>query len=223
MACETPDLRQNLDLGLERQKKILDLITEWYKAAAQTDPPPVTDKSILSYNSKVTYHYTYDVQKSSNILPLVMTGLTAAVAGITGVVIDFATIGNLVAQSLADTTHHETSQGYSTCVLKSFEGEFMGKRCLFKPMVVAVSFNFSASEYNTSASVAAFGYWVYLFVTEPPFFSEKVKGAPNRLRTIDGHPLKFDIPHDMEIVGQKFMTKAELDAFPPTSFTRDHQ
>ncbi|GJJ06750.1 hypothetical protein Clacol_000946 [Clathrus columnatus] len=223
MACGTPDLRQNLDLGMERQKKILDLITLWYKTAAQTDPPPVTDPSILSYNSKVSYYYTSDTQKSSNIMNLVLAGLSAAVAGLTGVKIDTNLIANLVTQSLAETTKNETSQGYSTCVLKSFEGEFMSKRCLYKPMVVAVSFNFSASEYKTSASVAAYGYWVYLFCTEPPLFSAKVEGAPNRLRTIQGYPLKFDIPHDMEIVGKKYMTKAELDRFKPTSFVREHE
>ncbi|GJJ06752.1 hypothetical protein Clacol_000948 [Clathrus columnatus] len=230
MACDSPDLRENLDLGMERQKKILDLITLWYKTAAQTDPPPVTDKSILSYNSKVTYYYTYDVQQKSNILNLVMVGLTAAVAGITGVVIDFGTIANLVSQSLSDTTQNETGQGYSTCVMRSFEGEFMGKKCLYKPMVVAVSFNFSASEYKTSASVAAFGYWVYLFVTEPPFLAASGERHhhhnhnhhPRRFRTIEGQPLAFELPEDMEIVGKKFMTKAELDAFPPTTFTRDH-
>ncbi|GJJ06747.1 hypothetical protein Clacol_000943 [Clathrus columnatus] len=222
MACETPDLRQNLLSGKERRKKIFGLLTEWYKAAAQTDPPPVTDKSILAYDSKVSYYYTSDVQQKSNILDLVLTRLTAAVAEFTGLVVDFNSIGDLVAQSLADTTRHETSQGYSTCVLRSFEGEFSGKRCLFKPMVVAVSFNFSASEYKTSGSVAAFGYWVYLFCTEPPFFSEKVEGAPSRLRTVHGEPLEFDIPHDMEIVGKKFMTTAELDARGPTSFTRNH-
>ncbi|GJJ06728.1 hypothetical protein Clacol_000924 [Clathrus columnatus] len=222
MACDSPDLRENLDLGMERQKKILELITLWYKTAAQTDPPPVTDPSILSYNSKVTYYYTYDVQKSSNILNLVISGLNAAVAGISGVVIDYNSIANLVAQSLSDTTQNETGQGYSTCVMKSFEGEFMGKRCLYKPMVVAVSFNFSASEYKTSASVAAFGYWVYLFCTEPPFFSASEEYNPRRFKSIEGQPLKFELPNDMEIVGKKFMTKAELDAFPPTSFTRDH-
>ncbi|GJJ06762.1 hypothetical protein Clacol_000958 [Clathrus columnatus] len=226
MGCSTPDLRQNLDLGMERQKKILDLVTEWYKAAAQTDPPPVTDKSILSYNSKVSYYYTYDVQQTSNILSLVMTGLTAAVAGITGVVIDFNSIASVVSQSLADTTQNETSQGYSTCVLKSFQGEFMGTKCLYKPMVVAVSFNFSASEYQTSASVAAYGYWVYLFVTALPFLTSSEEGYNHHrrrhYRTIQGEVLDFEIPDDMEIVGRRFMTKAELDAHSPTSFTRDH-
>ncbi|GJJ06754.1 hypothetical protein Clacol_000950 [Clathrus columnatus] len=222
MACDSPDLRENLDLGMERQKKILDLITLWYKTAAQTDPPPVTDKSILSYNSKVTYYYTYDVQQKSNILNLVIAGLNAAVAGITGVVIDFNSIANLVAQSLTDTTLNETGQGYSTCVLQSFQGEFMGTKCLYKPMVVAVSFNFSATEYKTSANVAAFGYWVYLFVTALPFRSADEEYNPRRFRTVEGQPLAFEIPNDMQIVGKRFMTKAELDAFRPTSFTRDH-
>ncbi|GJJ06744.1 hypothetical protein Clacol_000940 [Clathrus columnatus] len=237
MSCSSPDLRENLDLGMERQKKILDLITLWYKTAAQTDPPPVTDKSILSYNSKVTYYYTYDVQQKSNISNIVLVGLSAAVAGIIGVVIDFNSIANVVAQSLSDTTQNETGQGYSTCVMRTFEGEFMGIRCLYKPMVVAVSFNFSASEYKTSASVAAFGYWVYLFVTEPPFLAASGEAHhyrhrryynpnnnpnPQRFKSVEGQTLAFELPEDMEIVGKKFMTKAELDAYPPTSFTRDH-
>ncbi|GJJ06722.1 hypothetical protein Clacol_000918 [Clathrus columnatus] len=222
MGGQPPDLRQNIDLAMERQKKILDLMTLWYKTAAQVDPPPVTDPSILSYNSKVTYYYTAHIQQQSHMIGLVLAGLNAAVAGITGVTIDYNGIANLVSQSLADTTLNETSQGYSTCVLRSFVGKFMDINCLYKPMVVAVSFNFSASEYQSSADVAAFGYWVYLFVTALPFFSPSDGGHKAPLKSVKGELLSFQLPDDMEIVGKRFMTKAELDAFSPATFTRDH-
>ncbi|GJJ06742.1 hypothetical protein Clacol_000938 [Clathrus columnatus] len=119
---------------------------------------------------------------------------------------------SLVSQSLADATHHE--QSYSTFAMRSFEGEFMGKRCIYKPMVV---FKFSASKYKTSASVAAFGYWVYLFVTEPPFSAASGEYHHHlhnhdqkacRLSSFEGKYLTFELPANMEMVGKKFMTKA---------------
>ncbi|GJJ06724.1 hypothetical protein Clacol_000920 [Clathrus columnatus] len=222
MGGQPPDLRQNIDLGMERQRKILDLMTLWYRTAAQTDPPPVTDPSILSYNSRVSYYYTAHIQQQNHMLPLILTGLNAAVSGIPGVVLDHSAIANLVAQSLADTTQNETGQGYSTCVMSSFLGRFMDIPCLYRPMVVVVSFNFSASEYQTSASVAAFGYWIYLFVTALPFFSPSDEGTRPLSKSVKGELLSFQLPDDMTIVGKRWMTQAELDAFSPATFTRDH-
>ncbi|GJJ06766.1 hypothetical protein Clacol_000962 [Clathrus columnatus] len=221
MSCEAPDLRQNLDLAIERQKKILDLIYEWYKECVQSDPPPVSDPSILSYNSKVSYYYTSDVRNLRKVLKLVEQGLTAAVGGLPGVIIDFDSIVNLVAETLVSTTRHKIGESYGTCVMRKFAGEIGGQKCNFRPLVIAVAFNFAASEYHTSAPVTAFGYWVYLFVTEPES-EEGHHHHHHHFKSIKGHTLTFELPTDIDIVGKRFITKEELDMHRPTSFTRDH-
>ncbi|GJJ06729.1 hypothetical protein Clacol_000925 [Clathrus columnatus] len=208
MSCKAPDLRQDLDLAIERQKKILDLLYEWYKQIVQVDPPPVADPSILSYNSKVSYYYTSDVRNLRKVLKLVEQGLTAAVGGLPGVTIDFDSIVNFVAETLVGTTKHETGEGYGTGVIKKFEGEIGGKKCIFRPMVVAVAFNFAASEYHTSAPVTAFGYWIYLFVTEPRSEDDH-HHRHHHFKSIKGHTLTFELPTDIDIVGKRSETGGE--------------
>jgi len=220
MGCSKPDLRENLDKGMERQSKILKLMDQWYKQATQATPPPATDPSVLSYNSLCTYYYTKDTQNKNNIQSLVTQGLNAAIQGLTGVTIDSSSIEGVVSSALANTTKNETSQGFSTCVLKSFEGTFNDTKCLYKPMVVAVSFNFSSSEYNTSENVAAFGYWVYLLCTERPLgdasAEDLVDGEADengllQFNSIHGEKLKYKVPKDMSIVGKKYKTLHQLD------------
>ncbi|GJJ06721.1 hypothetical protein Clacol_000917 [Clathrus columnatus] len=157
LGCPKPPLRENVQIGTERQNKTLDLMIKWYKEVIQTTPP-------------VTTHLA---RPSATITPKT-----------------FKT--------------NQTS--------KAFEG----KSCLYKTMVVAVSFNFSSTEYKMEENVAAFGYAIYLLCISRSLKDSPVSGGDGflQLKSVHGKALEFSVPKDIladERQGKAILAKGFLD------------
>nr|AAY16124.1 unknown [Cunninghamella elegans] len=207
MGCSKTDMRENLDQGIERQTKILELIKIWYEAVTSIPPPLITDPAVLSYNSKIEYYYTSETQSSGIIGPMVSEILTAMVKPYPGAVIDIPAIVGALTTILTGTTKNDIDQGYGSAAMISYPGELFGQRGMFKPIITVVSFNFSSQEYKSSYDVACMGYWSYLLFVPS-------SGQKKRKHPIRGIPDVTRIPdEDFETIGEKWMTKKELDSF----------
>ncbi|GJJ06708.1 hypothetical protein Clacol_000904 [Clathrus columnatus] len=186
------DLEHNVK-AMERKKKMEALMYQWYETVTQTTPPPTNDPNLLFHLAVTSYYYT------SNIRPELSVDFPIKKLPHLEMTFNVAAVVNTILSSLADTTKHQTDEGYSTCVIHSFEGTFDKKKCLFKLILVAISFNFSSSEYNTDQDVALFSYWVYFLHTENPLgygrdgeqlthkMLEYERASVGRSRSVYGH------------------------------------
>ncbi|GJJ06741.1 hypothetical protein Clacol_000937 [Clathrus columnatus] len=207
-----PALSEN-QLAVAREEKVNKLMLLWYETALQMPPPSLSDPNLVYNTKKTDYYLTNAISSIGDWIsnrPRIYD--PDWIENQPTISVDWTAVNSTISQVLADTTGKDTSQGYSTCVIKSFDGKFNDIKCLYKLIIVAVSFNFSNWEYLTIENVTAFGYWVYLFHTDPPFrYAEEVLGPTH----VEPQPLAYKVPNDMSIVGKKFMTVEELDRYNP--------
>ncbi|GJJ06732.1 hypothetical protein Clacol_000928 [Clathrus columnatus] len=178
------------DLAAERMEKANKIMLQWYETVLQFPLPSLGDPGLISQFSSTGYFWTKEITTVDGWKtihhPYIIDHPMISV--------DWKAINNTVLQVLADTTGKDTGQGYGSGVIKSFDGRFDDKKCLYKVILVA--------------NVAVFGYRIDLFHTDPPFGHADHVSTP-----IDAIPLAYTIPNDMSVIGRRFMTVEELDRY----------